>query len=211
VTVSGVDCAGATAADHLTVADLHGCGLRASTDAALGGGRHASGMASVLVAYASKRGSTAEIAAAIARTLREAGHQVDCASVDAVEAVGPYDAVVLGSAVYMKRWRGDARRFLRRHADELGERALWVFSSGPAGEPNEKEEDWAEPRRTIEQAEKLGARDHVVFGGSLPKEPHGFVEKGMVKNTPPEFRDRRDWDEIRGWAERIASDLDASG
>lgn len=56
----------------------------------------------VLVAYASKRGSTAEIAEAVAKALAEAGLDVDCIKSDDVSDVSPYDAVVLGSAVYME-------------------------------------------------------------------------------------------------------------
>ena len=29
----------------------------------------------------------------------------------------------------------------------------------------------------------------------------------MTKNTPPEYRDKRDWDEIRAWARGIAAEL----
>jgi menaquinone-dependent protoporphyrinogen oxidase len=164
----------------------------------------------VLVAYASKRGSTAEIAGFIADTLRDAGLSVDCVEAANVEDVRPYDGVILGSAVYIKRWQGDARRFLRRNAEALAERPFWVFSSGPVGDPDEHEDpSWLEPAKTIAQAEHLGARGHVVFGGRVPAEPRGFVERAMVKNTPPEYRDRRDWDEIRGWAARVALELRA--
>jgi menaquinone-dependent protoporphyrinogen oxidase len=162
----------------------------------------------VLVAYASKRGSTAEIAVAVAGTLRDAGFDVDCLESGEVIDVSPYDAVVLGSAVYMKRWRGEPKHFLRKHADQLAERPLWVFSSGPVGDPGQSgNPEWSEPPKIVKTIEGLGARDHVVFGGRLPVEPQGFMEKAMVKGVPAEFRDRRDWDEIRSWTERIASQL----
>ncbi|MCL4287774.1 MAG: flavodoxin, partial [Thermoleophilia bacterium] len=67
----------------------------------------------VLVAYASKHGSTAEIAAAVAAEIREHGLGADCVAAGEVADVERYDAVVLGSAVYLKRWQGDARHFLR--------------------------------------------------------------------------------------------------
>jgi len=158
----------------------------------------------VLVAYGSKHGATAEIAEAIADELRAAGHDADCIPADRVRAIDRYEAVVVGSAVYMKRWRPEARRLLRRHGKVLGERPLWIFSSGPCGE--KPDPSWSEPRSVVARAEQLGARDHVVFGGRLPLEPGNFVERAMVDSCPPESRDLRDWDEIRGWAAKIAAD-----
>jgi menaquinone-dependent protoporphyrinogen oxidase len=161
----------------------------------------------ILVAYASKRGSTAEIAEAISGVLRREGISVDCEAAGDVKSVDPYDAVVLGSAVYIKRWRGDAKHFLRRHRRVLARRPFWVFSSGPAGDPAEDRPEWMEPTSVVEKVERLGGCGHVVFGGRLPVEPQSPVEKAMVQSTPVEYRDRRDWDEIRAWATSIAAEL----
>ena len=165
----------------------------------------------VLVAYASKRGSTVEIADAVADELRRTGLDVDCVESSEVEDLSRYGAVVIGSGVYAKRWRGDARHFLRRHRKALAAMPFWVFSSGPIGDPANDNADWEEPPRTIEKVEGLGGRGHVVFGGRVPAEPKGPIEKAMIKNTPPEFRDRRDWDEIRAWARQLAGELSAVG
>ncbi len=163
-------------------------------------------MTTVLVAYASKHGSTAEIAGAVADALRASGLQADCANAGDVASLEPYDGVILGSAVYMKRWRREARHFIRVHGSELAKRPFWVFSSGPVGDPANDNAAWTEPARTIATAERLGARDHPVFGGSIPDEPHGMM-RSMAQNTPPQYRDRRDWDEIRAWATGIAAEL----
>jgi menaquinone-dependent protoporphyrinogen oxidase len=164
----------------------------------------------VLVAYASKRGSTAEIAETIAATLRREGLGVCLERAEDVQSLDPYDAVVLGSAVYMKRWRGDARHFLKKHRKAFRQTPFWVFSSGPVGDPAKDNPEWNEPPKIAEKVEELGGREHVVFGGRLPAEPQGFIEKAMVEGTPREYRDRRDWTEIRGWAQRIASELTAA-
>ena len=167
-------------------------------------------MTNVLVAYASKRGSTAEIAEAVAETIRQAGLGVDCLDAGEVQSLEGYDAVVLGSAVYMKRWRGDAKHFLRKHAGELEQLPFWVFSSGPTGKPDDSADtSWSEPPRIVEHVERLGARGHVVFGGRVPAQPRGPIQRAMVEGCPPEFRDRRDWDEIRAWAAGVASELGA--
>ena len=165
-------------------------------------------MTRVLVAYASKHGSTAEIAAAVAHTLNEQGLHAVCLDAADIKSLEPYDVIVLGSAVYMKRWRHGARRFLRQHAEALAARPFWVFSSGPVGDPADDKSGWSEPDATVATAERLGVRDHRVFGGSLPVEGHGMA-RAMARNTPPEYRDRRDWDEIRAWAQSIAVALRA--
>jgi menaquinone-dependent protoporphyrinogen oxidase len=164
-------------------------------------------MPKVLVAYASKHGSTAEIAQAIAATLRESGLDVDCLDAGHVPSLDPYEAVVLGSAVYMRRWRPRARHFLRKYAEQLSERPFWIFSSGPCGQPQEAEVEWSEPRRAIARAQLLGMRGHVVFGGCLSMESNGLAG-AMAAKCPPRYRDRRDWDQIRAWAQSIAAQLD---
>lgn len=161
----------------------------------------------VLVAYSSKRGSTAEIAETLAATLRREGLGVCLEQAEEVRSLEPYDAVVLGSAVYMKRWRGDARHFLKKHRKALRQMPFWVFSSGPVGDPANDNPDWTEPPKLAEKVEELGGRDHVVFGGRVPAEPRGMMEKAMAEGIPEQFRDRRDWDEIRGWATQIARQL----
>jgi menaquinone-dependent protoporphyrinogen oxidase len=158
-------------------------------------------MSQILVAHGSKHGATAEIAEAVADQLRRDGHAVDCLPAGDVGGVEPYDVVVVGSAVYMKRWRPEAKRLLKRNADELANRPFWVFSSGPCGE--NADPSWSEPPGVMKLAERLGVRGHTVFGGRLPLEPGNFMERAMVKNCPPEKRDLRDWDEIRAWASRI--------
>lgn len=166
----------------------------------------------VLVGYGSKYGSTAEIAEAIGNTLRLAGLGVDVQRARDVRSLEAYRAVVLGSAVYMARWRRDALRLLARQRD-LAQREVWLFSSGPVGkdtgEPEEKVERWTKPKRVQRLAARIGAHEHVVFGGRVSDEVGGFLRKKMAQNTPPELRDRRDWSAIEAWAQKIAASLRA--
>jgi menaquinone-dependent protoporphyrinogen oxidase len=53
----------------------------------------------ILVAYASRAGSTAEVAEVIGRVLREGGPEVDVCPVGDVHSLAGYDALVLGSAI----------------------------------------------------------------------------------------------------------------
>ena len=161
----------------------------------------------VLVAFASKRGSTTEIAETVAASLRRGGLDVSLRPVEAVRDLDDYDAAVIGSAVYMKRWRGDARHFLKKNRKKLRQMPFWVFSSGPVGDPVDDNPEWMESPRFIAKLEEMGVRGHVVFGGRVPADPHGFVETAMVEGTPEQYRDRRDWNQIREWAEAVAAEL----
>lgn len=115
----------------------------------------------VLVAYATKHGSTREIAEAIATTLTDSGMSTEALVVDAVADVGPYDAVVLGSAVYMGRWLKEATEFARRHRAPLAARPLWLFSSGPLGTEVVDAEE--QPKELAELSEMFEPRDHRLL------------------------------------------------
>ncbi len=170
-------------------------------------------MSKVLVAYASKHHATAEIAEAIAAELRTRGLDADCVEAAQAGCAG-YQAVILGSAVYTGRWRKHARDFLAHNHDVLATMPLWIFSSGPTGEHAAEQLDddsrWLEPHKVLELAEAAGMRGHMVFAGKVPDDPHGFMEKSVARNTPQAYRDARDWDAIRQWADEIADELSST-
>jgi menaquinone-dependent protoporphyrinogen oxidase len=165
--------------------------------------------APVLVAYASKHSSTAEIAERIAAAMREAGCAAEARPGSEVDDLSGYAAVVLGSAVYAKRWQRDARTFARRHAAELKDMPVWLFSSGPFGVP-EDHPTAPTPSVADKLVKQLGAREHVMFGGRVPPDPGNFVERAMLKSTPPEQRDARDWPAIEAWARGVAEQAAAA-
>jgi menaquinone-dependent protoporphyrinogen oxidase len=161
----------------------------------------------VLVAYASKHGSTEGIAQAIADRLRELGEPVEVGSVDAFREVGGFRAVVLGSAVYAGSWMKEAVEFGHRFAEALAERPVWLFSSGPLGTDVEDEEE--QPRQLEELSGIVGPVEHRMFFGALDRSKLGFGERMMVKAVKAPEGDFRDWDAIREWADAIARELEA--
>jgi menaquinone-dependent protoporphyrinogen oxidase len=160
----------------------------------------------VLVAYASKHESTAQIAERIAAAMRSAGCDAEARPAAVVDDLSRYTAVVLGSAVYAKRWQRDARHFARRHAAALRDMPVWLFSSGPFGAV-EAHPTAPTPPVAERLAAQLGAREHVMFGGRVPTDPGNFVERAMLRSTPPERRDARDWPAIEAWARAVASQV----
>jgi hypothetical protein len=85
----------------------------------------------LLVTYATKYGSTEEVAEAVAIAIREAGVDVETRSMRDVSTLDGYDGVVLGAALYMSRLHSDARRFLSTHSAALSSRPVALFTLGP--------------------------------------------------------------------------------
>ena len=88
----------------------------------------------VLVTYATKYGSTAEIAEKIGQVLRHTDLHTDELPADRVTNLSSYKAVIFGSAVYMGGWRKEAAKFLKVNEKVLEEQLVWLFSSGPNGQ-----------------------------------------------------------------------------
>jgi menaquinone-dependent protoporphyrinogen oxidase len=174
---------------------------------------------SVLVAYASKHGSTRGIAESIAETLRQRGAQVDVRPVSEIDNLGDYDAYVIGSAVYFGFWRKEAVRFVKRNTTVLASRPVWMFSSGPLGtettDPQGRDlRSVAEPKVIVKFRSAIAPRDHRVFFGALDLSKLGIAERAVTKMplsrdlfSEGDFRDQAD---IRAWATGIAQALDAT-
>jgi menaquinone-dependent protoporphyrinogen oxidase len=159
----------------------------------------------VLVTYASKYGATAEIAEKIGEVLRQAGLQTDILPVKNIRDLTQYNAVILGSAVYIGQWRKDAVKFLKANIKILAERPVWLFSSGPAGDgdPVELLQGWRFPSSLQPVADRIQPRDIAVFHGNVDMEKVNFIEKWMITNVKSPAGDFRDWDAITSWATSI--------
>lgn len=164
----------------------------------------------VLLVWASRLGSTREIAERIAGRLEAAGvtPRVE-AAVDA--ALRPDDgAVIIGSAVYAGRWLKPAMAFARRNGSSLVARPVWLFSSGPVGDLATRTAP-VEPREIGELRRTIHPREHRVFAGALDRADvdgagFGRIERFVAKLFVPEG-DYRDWAAIDAWADGIAHEL----
>jgi len=165
--------------------------------------------AKVLVAYASKYGGTAEIAEKIGEAINGAGVQADVLEVSEVKDVTPYQAVVLGSAVYIGQWRKSAVKFVQKTEARLAERMVWLFSSGPVeeGDPVEKLDGWRLPEKIKPQVERIHPRDIIVFHGSVNLDKMNAFERYMFEHAKEPVGDFRDWEAIKAWAEGIAAEV----
>ncbi len=160
----------------------------------------------VLITYATKYGTTREIATKLQEIIEKAGNEVSLEQAGDAANVGDYDVVILGSAIYIGRWRKDAIRFMEEHQDILAEKAFFIFSSGPTGEgdPEELLKGWKYPSKLEPLVKKTSPDDIVVFHGNMEMEKLSGMEKWMIKNIKAAVGDFRDWEIIENWGKKIA-------
>ena len=165
----------------------------------------------LLVTYASKYGSTAEIAEVIGKELRKREYEVEVKPVDQVGSLAGYDGFVIGSAVYAGSWMKTAAKFLRSNQELLAGHPVWLFSSGPTseGDPNEIMDGWNFPENLIKVRETIKPEEVILFHGQLNLDKLNFAEKMIIKSVKATVGDFRDWLVIRGWARSIDLELKA--
>jgi len=163
----------------------------------------------ILVAYASKHGATAEIAKKIGEILTEAGFQTALADAKTIRELSPYQAIILGSAVYFGQWRREAVKLLKANEQILANKPTWLFSSGPAGEgdPVKLLNGWRFPSGQQEIADRIQPRDIAVFHGAVDPDKLNFFEKWILNNVKSPVGDFRNWETITAWATAIAEAL----
>lgn len=172
----------------------------------------------VLVAYATRHGSTRGIAERIAGRLRADGLDAEARPAAEVRDAARYDAFVVGAAAYMFHWLKDASKFVEKNRTLLAERPTWLFSSGPVG-TDTVDKQGRDVLETTVPKEFVGLRDaihprgeSVFFGAMDPAaKPIGMAERAMslmpaAKNALPKG-DFRDWPAIDAWADQIAAEL----
>jgi menaquinone-dependent protoporphyrinogen oxidase len=159
---------------------------------------------SVLVTFATRYGSTREVAQSIADTLKESGIEVDFQLIREVRSVEKYQAVVLGAPLYMFRWHKDARRFLSKHRKEIVQRPIAIFALGPI---HDEEKEWQDVQKQLDKALAkypwLNPAAVEIFGGRFDparlRFPYSFLP--AMRKIPAS--DIRDWAKIKSWAENL--------
>lgn len=162
----------------------------------------------ILVAYASRYGSTREVAEAAGATLREHGIEAEVKPAKDVDALGECDGVVIATPFYIGSMLKDTTQFLERNRSELQERPVALLACGPVN----ADDDMGEARKQIDQAlEKVPWLQPVaaeMFVGKYDADHLRFADKLVaVLPASPLYRvpthDDRDWDSIREWTEAL--------
>jgi menaquinone-dependent protoporphyrinogen oxidase len=175
--------------------------------------------ATILVTYATRYGSTEEVARVVAETLREHGLTVEVQHVRKVHNVQPYDAVVLGAPLYIGHWHKDAHRFLDKFADELAEPSpdklpVAIFALGPLHDDDaEFQGGLQQLHKELEKYPALAPLAIELFGGKYDPERLNLADR-VLASLPVsplhglESSDVRDWPVIRIWAANLARQIE---
>jgi len=167
----------------------------------------------ILVAYATRSGSTREVAEAVAAALVDKGIKNELKPAREVRTLAEYRAVILGAPLYMFHWHRDALNFLSRHAADLAGLPLAIFALGPF------HDEAQELQAAREQLDKdllkfpwLKTATVQVFAGKFDPAKLGFpfrllmaLPANPMRQMP--FSDARNWPQINDWAAAIASEL----
>ncbi|MHB0856159.1 MAG: flavodoxin domain-containing protein [Anaerolineae bacterium] len=172
----------------------------------------------VLVTYATRYGSTQEVAEAVAEVLRGQGLTVEVRPAGQVHSVEEYRAVVLGAPLYIGSLLKDAQRLLERHQQTLAQRPVAVFALGPTGD-NVGESEWQEVRASLDKALAkypwLKPVTVELFGGKYDPAMLRFPDSLLAKLPASPLHgmpasDLRDWESIRAWAGNLAATLQSA-
>lgn len=152
-----------------------------------------------LVTYATRAGSTAEIATAIGESLSQRGIAVDVKPVKEKPDLNGYQTVVIGSAIRMGKWLPEAVDFIEANQAALNQLpvALFTVHMNNLGD----DEDSQAARRTYLDAVRpmLDGTEEVYFAGEIDFSRLSFLDRLIAKGVGAVEADERDWDRIRAW------------
>lgn len=155
-----------------------------------------------LVAYATRNGSTAEIATAVGKELESAGHAVAVREMKTVTSLEGYDAVVIGAPIYMGKVI-EINKFVGKFRGALSEKPFAAFAAGigPASPDFRKQE---ESRKSLDDAlASLHPVSSAMFGGVVDPARLSFLQRKMTEMAKAPIGDFRDWNAITTWAREL--------
>lgn len=161
----------------------------------------------ILVTYASRCGSTAEVAQAIANSLCEIGLAAEVEPVTSVTSLERYRAVIIGSAVRYGKWLPEALDFIKRNRARLAQVPVAIFSMhmgprGTDGESQDKRLQYAKDVRSL-----VTPKAEVFFAGKIDPSRLSVFERLVVRAVKSPIADLRDWQAIRTWSAALPGEL----
>lgn len=158
-----------------------------------------------LVAYATRTGTTREVAEVVGEVLEDNGVAVDVRNVKDVSDLTSYRAVVLGSAIRAGNLMPEAVEFVKKNQEALGQTPVAYFVVCATMQKDTEENRrqvgaYLDPLRELIEPVQVG-----LFAGAIDRSKLSFPMRLMLKVMNAEEGDWRDWDAIRAWAVDLAT------
>lgn len=161
----------------------------------------------VLVAYATRAGSTAEVAQAIGERLCALGFDADVRPVREVQGLQGYQAVVLGSAIRYGAWLPEMVRLVQAQRAELAALPLAIFTLHMQALADDAASRETRAGYTKAILALVSPREEAFFAGQIDLARLSFFERLAVKMVKSPVGDRRDWQRISAWVDTLAQRL----
>jgi len=162
----------------------------------------------ILITYATRAGSTIEVAAAIGEVLRSRGFEVDIKPVKENPCVESYQAVIMGSAIRMSNWLPEAVEFIKNNRWQLRQIPTAFFTVHMLNRDDSETSRQARQAYTASVRQMLKPVDEVFFEGSMDYSKLKFLDRTIAqaveKQTNAKEGDFRDWTRIRAWAQILS-------
>ncbi len=161
----------------------------------------------ILITYATKAGSTADIAMRMAETLRAGQYLVDVKPVKEVTDLSPYSTVIAGSAIRVGNILPEMTQFIQDNLTALQSKRFDIFIACMT-----LEKDTAENRATVSAyldpvRAMIQPASEGLFAGVMDLRRLNLLEKLMMKAMKTPVGDFRNWEQINGWIQGISTGL----
>ena len=163
----------------------------------------------ILVTYASRAGSTAEVAQAIGKILMEGGAQVDVLPMQDVKDLSMYQAVVAGSAIRGSKWLPEAMQFIQSNQTQLNQKPFAMFTvcitmaMKNAQNYRTAVAGWVAPVRALVKPLSEEFFAGMLDFSKLPVNMDTLMLRLSVALGIFPRGDHRDWNAVRSWAGRL--------
>lgn len=167
-------------------------------------------MKKILVAYATRAGSTIDVAMTIASALRHENTIVDVENVKDFKGVIDYDVVVVGSAIRMGHWLPEAIEFVQNNKGTLSQipTAYFLVSGSLSKDTPEALStvlSYIDPVCAIIEPVSIG-----LFAGKIDYQRLPWIDRTIARMTGAVESDGRNWEMIRQWAEDLQKIIETS-
>ncbi|MFO7896163.1 MAG: flavodoxin domain-containing protein [Candidatus Cloacimonadales bacterium] len=153
----------------------------------------------ILITYASKAGSTAEVARFMQKVMQENELSADLLPIEKVKNIAPYDKIYIGSPIYIGRWRKPARKFIEKQQALLQNKEVYYWLTCLSLTEDDSEKLAAVENYLATERKLVVPKAEGRFGGVIDLKKLSFLERKMIKAVGSPIGDFRDWDKIAAW------------